>query len=253
MRPTGSTPTRPPARPIGESLRWPMTRNSISLCCSGVSTVLPADLGSYSRGYVALRGHLPARWSQGFTPASGPTSGGTVVTIAGAGFTGATADGLRTERGHCLHGQLRHLDHSNRPSRVRDGRHHGHRHRRDLGTSLADQFTYVPPRRSAPSDPTTGPATGDTVVTVTGTNFTGATAVTFGTNPASAYTVNSPTWIAATTQPPSPARSTHGHHCFRHFGHLPGRSVHLHPPSGHHGGHAVGRLFGGRHRGHDRR
>ena len=51
-------------------------------------------------------------------------------------------------------------------------------------TSSADQFTYVPASTVSTLSPTTGPATGDTVVTITGTNFTGATAVTFGTNAA---------------------------------------------------------------------
>ena len=53
-------------------------------------------------------------------------------------------------------------------------------------TSPADQFTYVV--AAAPTvtglSPTTGPAAGGTLVTITGTGFTGATAVDFGTTAA---------------------------------------------------------------------
>jgi hypothetical protein len=46
--------------------------------------------------------------------------------------------------------------------------------------------------------PTSGPAAGGTSVTVTGTNFTGVTAVKFGSNNASSFTVNSATSITTT-------------------------------------------------------
>ncbi len=48
--------------------------------------------------------------------------------------------------------------------------------------------------------PTSGPTTGGTTVTITGTNFTGATAVTFGATPAASYTVTSATKIKAVTK-----------------------------------------------------
>jgi hypothetical protein len=47
--------------------------------------------------------------------------------------------------------------------------------------------------------PNQGPAAGGTTVTLTGTGLTGATAVTFGSNPATSYTVNSATQITAVT------------------------------------------------------
>jgi uncharacterized protein YhjY with autotransporter beta-barrel domain len=46
--------------------------------------------------------------------------------------------------------------------------------------------------------PTGGPAQGGNTVTITGANFTGATAVTFGVTPATSFTVNSDTRITAT-------------------------------------------------------
>ncbi|WP_206669915.1 IPT/TIG domain-containing protein, partial [Paenibacillus luteus] len=46
--------------------------------------------------------------------------------------------------------------------------------------------------------PTAGPTTGGTTVTLTGTNLSGATAVTFGATAATGFTVNSATQITAT-------------------------------------------------------
>ncbi|MBK9087653.1 MAG: IPT/TIG domain-containing protein [Holophagales bacterium] len=48
-------------------------------------------------------------------------------------------------------------------------------------------------------NPSSGTTAGGTTVTITGTNFTGATAVTFGVTAATSYTVNSATQITATT------------------------------------------------------
>ncbi|MFB9923168.1 PxKF domain-containing protein [Amycolatopsis halotolerans] len=55
-------------------------------------------------------------------------------------------------------------------------------------------------------NPASGPKTGGTVVTITGTNFTGATAVAFGATPATSFTVTSATSITAT----APASTTAG-------------------------------------------
>ncbi|MBB5066078.1 chitobiase/beta-hexosaminidase C-terminal domain-containing protein [Granulicella mallensis] len=65
-------------------------------------------------------------------------------------------------------------------------------------TAAADQFTYS---ANAPTvtgiSPASGPSAGGTSVTITGTNFTGATAVNFGATPATSLTVNSATSITA--------------------------------------------------------
>jgi hypothetical protein len=50
-------------------------------------------------------------------------------------------------------------------------------------------------------DPDTGPAAGGTTVTITGRNFTRATAVRFGANNATTFTVNSDTEISAVGPP----------------------------------------------------
>ena len=74
-------------------------------------------------------------------------------------------------------------------------------------TSGADQFTYIPAPTVTAVSPNAGPLGGTTGLTITGTNFTGAIAVDFGTGQAgtdatvvspSEITVNAPAESAAT-------------------------------------------------------
>jgi hypothetical protein len=62
-----------------------------------------------------------------------------------------------------------------------------------FGTAL----TYNTPPTVTAISPTSGPTSGGTTVTVTGTNFTGATKVLFGGVPATSFTVVSATEIKA--------------------------------------------------------
>ena len=66
-------------------------------------------------------------------------------------------------------------------------------------TSSADRFTFVPPPTVTGVSPSSGPAAGGTSVTITGTDFSGATAVSFGATPAASFSFDSPTQITATT------------------------------------------------------
>ena len=67
-------------------------------------------------------------------------------------------------------------------------------------SSAADQFTYL--AGAAPTvttlNPTSGPASGGTLVTITGTGFTHVSAVSFGSRLVTSFTVNSATSITAT-------------------------------------------------------
>jgi len=65
-------------------------------------------------------------------------------------------------------------------------------------TSVADQFTYQPSPTISSISPVAGPTSGGTIVTISGTNLTGATAVNFGATNAASFTVNSATSITAT-------------------------------------------------------
>jgi hypothetical protein len=53
--------------------------------------------------------------------------------------------------------------------------------------------------------PTSGPESGGTSVVITGTNFTGATSVLFGSTPAASFTIDSDTQITAVSPPHTPA------------------------------------------------
>jgi hypothetical protein len=71
--------------------------------------------------------------------------------------------------------------------------------------SNAAQYTYGPPAINSIT-PDSGPLAGGARVTITGSGFTGTTAVRFGANLAAAFTVNSDTQITAT----SPAATAPG-------------------------------------------
>ena len=58
-------------------------------------------------------------------------------------------------------------------------------------TSSADEFTYGTVPAVTGISPASGPAAGGTTVTITGTGFTGATAVDFGATAATSFTINS--------------------------------------------------------------
>ncbi|MFB7557625.1 IPT/TIG domain-containing protein, partial [Streptomyces brevispora] len=67
------------------------------------------------------------------------------------------------------------------------------------GTTGPVYFFYLTAPALTAVSPNQGPASGGTTVTLTGAGLTGATAVTFGSNPATTYTVNSATQITAVT------------------------------------------------------
>jgi hypothetical protein len=78
-----------------------------------------------------------------------------------------------------------------------------------LGTSATgsgDKFAYTTVPAVSGVSPATGETTGGTSVTITGSGFTGTTSVLFGTTPARSFTVVSDTQVTAT----SPATTTAG-------------------------------------------
>jgi Autotransporter beta-domain/IPT/TIG domain len=141
----------------------------------------------------------------GLTPANGPAAGGTSVTITGTGFTSLTVV-------HVFFGANSAAPFTiNSPTSVTVNSPPG------VGivdvtvtgaagtsaTSAADKFTYNAAIAAAPTvtavSPNGGPSNSGISVVITGTNFTGATAVNFGANAAPSFTVNSATSITATS------------------------------------------------------
>ncbi|MGN8003398.1 IPT/TIG domain-containing protein, partial [Acidovorax sp. 22279] len=76
-----------------------------------------------------------------------------------------------------------------------------------LGTAAAGSYTYVPQPNITNWGPGEGSMLGGTEVTITGSGFTGATTVLFGSKPATRFTVDSDTQITAVA-PPQPAGLT---------------------------------------------
>ena len=153
---------------------------------SGTSATSPADQFTYRRPTVTS-----------VSPNSGPSAGGTSVTITGTSFTGATG----VKFGTVAATNVTVVNSTSITATSPTG----------TGTvdvtvttpagtspaSAADHFTYVAVVTLI--SPTSGPAAGGTSVTVTGTGFTGATAVKFGLTDATNFIVNSDTSITATS------------------------------------------------------
>jgi IPT/TIG domain/Subtilase family len=130
-------------------------------------------------------------------PNAGPTTGATKVTITGTNLTGAT--GVKFGSVPAKSFTVGSATSITAESPVGSGTvavtvtTAGGK----SATSIADRFTYVAAPTVAKIEPNTGPTTGATKVTITGTSFTGATVVKFGVAAAKSFTVGSATSIVA--------------------------------------------------------
>jgi len=134
------------------------------------------------------------------SPASGPAAGGTSVTITGTNFTGATGvnfGGVAATSVTVISatsitatspaGAVGAIDVTvTTPGGT-------------SATSSADAYTYAAKPTVTSVSPNSGSTSGGTVVTITGTNFTGTTGVNFGSTAATNITVVSATSITATS------------------------------------------------------
>ncbi len=157
----------------------------------GTTATSPADEFTY------VAAAAPA--VTGLSPTSGPAAGGTLVTITGTGFTGATEVdfGTTASVNFAVVNDTTITAISPAGTGVVDvtvttpvG---------TSATSSADEFTYI--ALAAPTvtgvSPNSGPAAGGTLVTITGTGFSGVTAVDFGTTASVNFTVVNDTTITA--------------------------------------------------------
>jgi hypothetical protein len=133
------------------------------------------------------------------SPSSGPTAGGTALTIGGSGFVaGATVKVGSSAATAVTVISSTTITATTPPGPASvvsvtvtnpDGQ---------AGTR-ANGFTYVAPPTVSSVTPTSGPATGGTVLTIAGSNFAAGAAVTIGPNAASNVTVMNPTTLTAVT------------------------------------------------------
>jgi hypothetical protein len=141
------------------------------------------------------------------SPASGTTLGGTTVTITGSGFTGATSvkfgNGAATSFTVVSSSKITAISPAYNPRTV------------DItvtgpgGTSPilpVDQYTYALTPSVSSLVPNSGTTLGGTVVIITGSGFTGATTVKFGTVNATSFTVLTDWKISAVS--PAHAKGT---------------------------------------------
>ncbi|MBV4533714.1 autotransporter domain-containing protein [Pseudomonas sp. SWRI107] len=163
---------------------------------SNVTVTTPGGTFTLTNAYTYV---TPAPTLSSINPNSGSTAGGTSVTLTGTNLSGATAvtfDGVAAT-GLVVNSSTSvtvttpaHAAGAVAVSITTPGGN----------TSLAAAYTYVtPPPTLSAANPNTGPSAGGTSVTLTGTNLTGTTAVSFGGNAAAAVTVNSPTSVTVIT------------------------------------------------------
>jgi hypothetical protein len=147
---------------------------------------------------------VPAPAVTAVSPSTGSTAGGQVVRITGTNFSGATAVAFGGSAASSFT-----INSDSSLTAVAPAGSAGvvdvtvTTNNGTSATSGSDQFTYLgtPAPTVTGLSPNTGTTAGGASVTITGTNFTGATGVTFGGVPAASYTVNSSTSITATAPP----------------------------------------------------
>jgi len=158
---------------------------------SGTSTPVAADVYTYTTP--------PVPTVSGVSPVTGPSTGGTTVTITGVGLTGASSVDFGPGNPSAVYTV-------NSDTSITATAPAG-----TLGntvditvttaggtsaTTAADRFTYTAPLAPTVTGLSPGSGTNGTQVTITGTNFTGASAVNFGTA-AATFTVSTSTTIYA--------------------------------------------------------
>jgi hypothetical protein len=153
----------------------------------GTSATAPADRYTYTNGPSVAA----------ISPSSGPTAGGTSVTITGANLAGASAVKFGSTVATIVSNTAIQIvatspAHASGTVDVTVTTAGG-----TSATSAADDFTYAGPPTVTGVSPTFGPTAGGTVVTITGTNLANPSAVTFGGSRAAVVTPISPTQIIA--------------------------------------------------------
>ncbi|MFR9750049.1 IPT/TIG domain-containing protein [Nocardia sp. 004] len=203
---TGTNLTGTTAVTFGATPATSFTVNS----ATQITAIAPAGAGTVAVTVTTAAGtsnalgytYIAAPTILALVPTSGPEGGGNSVTILGTGFTPAssvTFGSITVVATFISAGQITATAPPGNGTVAVTVTTLG-------GISGPALYTYLPVPTITTLFPTSGPEAGGTVVIITGTGFTGATAVTFGAAPAAGFTVDSDTQITATA-PPGSARS----------------------------------------------
>jgi len=134
------------------------------------------------------------------SPASGPESGGTTVTIRGVGLAGATAVKFGSATASVTADSATSIT-ATSPAGTGTVNVTVTTSEGTSATNPADEFTYLPPRPKAPTvtklSPKKGPEAGGTSVTIKGSTFVAGAVVKFGSATASGVKIDSESEITA--------------------------------------------------------
>ncbi len=162
-----------------------------------VNVAVTTPFGTSATSAADQFSYVVAPTVTGLSPTSGPVAGGTLVTITGTSFTGATAVDFGTMAATNIAVVSSTTITADSPARTGTVDVTVTTPGGKSGNSSADKFTYIAAPAVSELSPTSGPAAGGTLVTITGTNLAGATAVDFGTAAATNITVVNSTTITA--------------------------------------------------------
>jgi hypothetical protein len=155
----------------------------------GTSSTSPADQFTYAPTISSI------------SPAFGSTAGGTLVTITGTGFTGATGVGFGNQAATIVSIVSSTLITIDSPAGTGSENVFVTTSSGTSVTSPPVQFTYVNLPAVLEVSPSDGPSAGGTIVTITGTGFSAGEAVNFGTSPATNVSGVNATTITAESPP----------------------------------------------------
>ncbi len=175
---------------------------------AGASVAVSADGTTAALGAPGTNGNTGALYVYSafeptvtsVSPSSGPTAGGTSVTITGTKLSDAT----EVDFGPGHPAKIT----TNTATQIVATAPPGSAGTVDVTATIpsgaspassADQFTYAAPPTVGSVSPSAGPTAGETQVTITGTNLSGATEVDFGTGHPANVTTDTATQIAATS------------------------------------------------------
>ncbi|MET9024106.1 IPT/TIG domain-containing protein [Nocardia sp. NPDC004168] len=174
------------------TINSPTQITAVAPAGTGTVQVTVTGSGGTSNGVAYTYAAVPTLTS--IAPSTGPVTGGTTVVLTGTNLTGATAVtfGGTPATSFTVNSatQITAVAPAGTGTVSVKVTTPG-------GISNGVAYTYIAVPTLTTVVPNTGPAAGGTTVILTGTNLTGATAVTFGATPATSFTVNSATQITA--------------------------------------------------------